>query len=217
MGGAALGRQAQRLTTPQFHRLVEYCIQRLSPSFFPRVVALKPFTDKDSHGDIDLLCSWDEQIDAKKVKGEDWGVIVEGEDKGVGAHHPIQTLSLAKRIEEKEQKDGAENREFRKWVIALAGAIEGTEWKRSGASGAVISIGVPCRVLESVEGHPKDRKDDVRSGKPDYEVFRRLCPLKEITDVSAFLPGRPPACTRSIHRVHGLHPILLKRYLVTCD
>lgn len=151
MGGSALGRPARRLTTSQFNLLIEHCVSRLSPSVFPTVIALTPPRDKASHGDVDLLCSFDENIDGKKVKGEDWGVIINGEDKGVGSHHPVQPLSETKRIEEKEQQSGEENKAFRDWTVSVVKKIGGSEWKRSGTNGVVISAAVPCSVLVGVE------------------------------------------------------------------
>ena len=176
MGGSALGRQARRLTTPQLEILTRHCISRLTPTYFSTVKSLKFTRDKDSHGDIDLICGWDEKLDPKLIKGEDWGVIFDGKDQGVGDHHPVRgpnrTNDTAEKRGERDLKDGEENGKFRKWVVDVVKAIEGDQWKRSGTNGVVISVGIPCRGIEGIDIGPKDDEEEFEVSRPFFKAFQ---------------------------------------------
>lgn len=159
MGGHALSRAARRLSTPELEHLTRHCLSGLESHIFPVVLPLKALPEKTSHGDLDLICAYDERLDSKKIKGEDWGVFVDGNDMGVGEHHPVQGVAVSPTSPEgkaeKDGKEGEENARFRAWVVSVAKAIGGSEWKRSGTNGVVISIGVPCGGVEGIDIGPK--------------------------------------------------------------
>lgn len=159
MGGSALGRPASRLSTPQLESLITHSQTRLAPHF-SQTLPLFSFSDKSSHGDLDLVCAHVIPFDPKKVKGEDWGVLSDkGEDKGPGAWHPVQG---GKRDAE-QGKEGEENARFRAWVVEIVRTMGGTEWKRSGVSNAFLNVGLPVTAVENLPGdviaeNPNDQR-----------------------------------------------------------
>jgi hypothetical protein len=59
MGGKSFAKPASRLTTAELDKLTSYCQLSLA-AIFPRIERLRCITSKSSHGDLDLLCSFDE-------------------------------------------------------------------------------------------------------------------------------------------------------------
>lgn len=81
MGGTALGRRAQSLTSPQFDKLASFCKSQLT-TLFPDIRIEYCPRDKLIHGDVDLLCSWDGVGVGQHIGGYDRS----DEDKGT---HPV--------------------------------------------------------------------------------------------------------------------------------
>lgn len=134
MGGKAFGRQATRMTTSQSLRLQALCFKGLQ-GFFHKILPLRHYTHKETHGDIDILCAWQgiklgqftRQIDCGNVDtatqevNRDWSEVTCDSGKDV----------------------------FAEWCEAVAAGIGGIRWTRFNYETPVLSIMAPCRIFDS--------------------------------------------------------------------
>jgi len=216
MGGSAFGkdRPASRLSTPQFKLLQKYCQDRLAPHF-TQVLPLLSFSEKTSHGDVDLICAHVIPFDQKKVKGEDWGVIGDtGEDEGKGAWHPVQ----GGRRDAAEGKEGEENAKYRAWVVDIVRTLRGREWKRSGVINGFINVGIPISKLEGLPGEALLAEGVLNEVSPSVRIELRLTlpvtsyaefnPNHLLSHPAAVLPSRHTDTRTAVSPLYPFRPLL---------
>ncbi|ORX34057.1 hypothetical protein BD324DRAFT_658098 [Kockovaella imperatae] len=188
MGGNALGRQANRMSLPQHRAFSTYCQERLEP-FFKGIYKWKDLKDKESHGDLDLVCAWDEYDPTAHVKGyeEDLRFTHQVQErKGIPSASnasPNSGLSVAgdgatvqapggKATWSKGLALHPDNLKFRAWVSDLAKALNASAWARNGIKTPIISFAVLCEDLPFEEAQDVQPTEEQKAAghEPFWQV-----------------------------------------------
>ena len=106
------------MSTSQYNTFIDFCVPRLE-QMFPRVVPLRSFRSKDTHGDLDLRCASDDIPDSGTVKGRETG----GEGFEYQRNKDVDLRELCERV---------------------ATALQAIRWLRNGRE---LSCAVPVRVI----------------------------------------------------------------------
>lgn len=204
MGGNVFLVPARRLSTPQLLSLLKLVKGRLDP-FFEGMEITRFFGEKDTHGDLDVLCGlW--------MGGDGW----KGADQE-GAIDPAATdavpLETAIRAHTKSGLGKQEEKAWTKEQVAgfselVARKLGATKWRKHGWE---VSFAIPCAVLEpettdtgpeAVSLHPKFKDEDVM--KTDHEQFYQL----------DLLLVRPPSLSFAVMtQSYGVSALLLSAAL----
>ena len=142
MGGNVFLVPARRLSTPQLLSLLQLVKDRLDP-FFLGMEITRYFGDKDTHGDLDVLCGlW--------MGGDGWkGADQEGViDPAATDAPPLNTLAqthIKSGLGKQEEKEWTKEQvaAFSELLARKLGAIK---WKKHGWE---VSFAIPCTVLDS--------------------------------------------------------------------
>jgi hypothetical protein len=132
MGGKVFDRPAARLDNAQFSRLETYCHRILRP-FFQDILTNRHLGEKETHGDIDLLCAWD---------GVDVGTYIRGQDRG----RVLEEADGAATQPTGEEDQGAsvkrlfEGTQFTAWIECIARNFKAEEWTRLGTEVHILAL-----------------------------------------------------------------------------
>ena len=124
MGGRAFELTAERLTKAKMKDL-EFIAKTLLEEFFPEIVAHRLFTDKATHGDLDLLCATDKSF-AGGINNERGKLLADGS-------HGLKASEMAY--------------SGRHWCASVCQALKGFEYFRHGTEPPVLSIAIKCEVV----------------------------------------------------------------------
>lgn len=142
MGGKVFDRPAARLINAQFSRLETYCHRILRP-FFQDILTNRHLGEKETHGDIDLLCAWD---------GVDVGTYIRGQDRG----RVLEEADGAATQPTGEEDQGAsvkrlfEGTQFTAWIECIARNFKAEEWTRLGTEVHILAFKLPFATWDEV-------------------------------------------------------------------
>jgi hypothetical protein len=154
MGGNAFPKPAKRLSTAQLDLLKAHAVKAIEP-FFIRIAPLNDVRSKANHGDLDIICGWENER-TWNWKGEDRGIVGPEGGDGMGGKIVSVTETEARGAEpvEGENAEEKEKRELRVWLFDIAAAAGAKEWVRRGPE---ISLAIPCAVFgEATSEHAHD-------------------------------------------------------------
>lgn len=120
MGGKAFDEPALELTNDQFSKVEQYTHETLKP-FFTSIMTNRHFKDKTTHGDIDLICAWEEA----RI-----GVFIRGQERGLG----------------QDAIDPVDENAFKAWITRVCQALRGIEWTRTGTEVHILAVRLPFAV-----------------------------------------------------------------------